>query len=66
MYFGAHVADVYNDFVFCCLFSPHLQILILSSKPQSGLMMLEQREEVMSLSCSSGTKQTWRIKGTWL
>uniref|UniRef100_A0A4W6EI70 RAB41, member RAS onco family n=1 Tax=Lates calcarifer TaxID=8187 RepID=A0A4W6EI70_LATCA len=31
-----------------------------------GLMMLEQREEVMSLSCLWGTKQTWRIKGTWL
>lgn len=58
---GRHMADVYSNFV--VLYS---QILIHSSKPQSGLMMLEQREEVMSLSCLLGTKQTWRIKGTRL
>ncbi|XP_034545221.1 ras-related protein Rab-41 isoform X2 [Notolabrus celidotus] len=41
-------------------------ISIHSSKHQNGLMMLEQREEAMSLSCLLGTKQTWRIKGKFL
>uniref|UniRef100_A0AAZ1XAG1 RAB6A, member RAS oncogene family n=2 Tax=Pseudocrenilabrinae TaxID=318546 RepID=A0AAZ1XAG1_OREAU len=55
---NTYQATIGIDFLSKTMYLEDRTILILSSKPQSGLMMLEQREEVMSLSCSSGTKQT--------
>lgn len=42
------------------------QTLTLSSKPQNGLMTLEQREEVMSSSCWWETRRTLLTKGNFL
>uniref|UniRef100_A0A8D3CHE1 RAB41, member RAS oncogene family n=1 Tax=Scophthalmus maximus TaxID=52904 RepID=A0A8D3CHE1_SCOMX len=61
---NTYQATIGIDFLSKTMYLEDRTILIHSSKPQSGLMTLEQREEVMSLSCLLGTKQTWRIKGT--
>uniref|UniRef100_A0A7N5ZRW1 RAB41, member RAS oncogene family n=1 Tax=Anabas testudineus TaxID=64144 RepID=A0A7N5ZRW1_ANATE len=63
---NTYQATIGIDFLSKTMYLEDRTILIHSSKHQSGLTMLEQREEVMSLSCLLGTKQTWQIKGTLL
>ena len=57
MIWWSHPASLYENMFLSS------QISIRSNKPQSGLTMSEQREEVMSSSCLSETKLTWPIKG---
>uniref|UniRef100_A0A4W5QVK1 RAB41, member RAS onco family n=1 Tax=Hucho hucho TaxID=62062 RepID=A0A4W5QVK1_9TELE len=62
---NTYQATIGIDFLSKTMYLEDRTTSIHSSKPQSGLMMSEQREEVMSLSCLWETKQTWLIKGTW-
>uniref|UniRef100_A0A8C5F4Q7 RAB41, member RAS oncogene family n=1 Tax=Gadus morhua TaxID=8049 RepID=A0A8C5F4Q7_GADMO len=60
---NTYQATIGIDFLSKTMYLEDRTISIRSSKPQSGLMMSEQREEVMSSSCLSETKLTWPIKG---
>uniref|UniRef100_A0A673Z849 RAB41, member RAS oncogene family n=1 Tax=Salmo trutta TaxID=8032 RepID=A0A673Z849_SALTR len=61
---NTYQATIGIDFLSKTMYLEDRTISIHSSKPQSGLMTSEQREEVMLLSCLWETKQTWLIKGT--
>uniref|UniRef100_A0AAZ3PWZ0 Uncharacterized protein n=1 Tax=Oncorhynchus tshawytscha TaxID=74940 RepID=A0AAZ3PWZ0_ONCTS len=59
---NTYQATIGIDFLSKTMYLEDRTTSIHSSKPLSGLMMSEQREEVMSLSCLWETKQTWLIK----
>ncbi|KAM9833091.1 ras-related protein Rab-41 isoform 5-T5 [Syngnathus typhle] len=59
---NTYQATIGIDFLSKTMYLEDRTISTPSNKPQSGSMTYGRREEVMSLSCSLGTKQTWRIK----
>uniref|UniRef100_A0A8C8DH99 RAB6A, member RAS oncogene family n=1 Tax=Oryzias sinensis TaxID=183150 RepID=A0A8C8DH99_9TELE len=63
---NTYQATIGIDFLSKTMYLEDRTTLTLSSKPQNGLMTLEQREEVMSSSCWWETKLTWLTKGNFL
>ncbi|XP_077433529.1 ras-related protein Rab-41 isoform X5 [Vanacampus margaritifer] len=59
---NTYQATIGIDFLSKTMYLEDRTISTPSNKPQSGSTTCERREEVMSSSCSLGTKQTWQIK----
>uniref|UniRef100_A0A3B4DAN6 RAB6A, member RAS oncogene family n=1 Tax=Pygocentrus nattereri TaxID=42514 RepID=A0A3B4DAN6_PYGNA len=60
---NTYQATIGIDFLSKTMYLEDRTMSIPSSRQQNGLMMSEQREEVMSSSCWSGTRQILQIKG---